>query len=206
MSPATQRRSATQYSTSSIRWLVDRSRDVFEQYGVTHTPTVVVVASEGTVRSVARGADQAKQLLAQITLDGLALGEVEVVTPVGDAIPAATILDGRRAMLFWNPKCGFCKAMQPALESMGSSSSEVLDLVSCVVGGPPAPGASPSGLRNVVFDPTGALSTKAGSPGTPSLIWLENDGVSQNPVTGADAILAALADLQRNEQEARTLQ
>src|SRR5207247_7324989 len=84
------------------------------------TPSAVLIEPDGTIGSwVASGSDRIEQLVARALErqeeQGLALGTeapmLELPSLDGKAVSLES-LRGRDALLvFWNPSCGFCRAM-----------------------------------------------------------------------------------------------
>ena len=120
------------------RVLVDRGGELYAAFEATGTPSAVLIAPDGSIAShVASGGPAIEALVAGVVdAAGVPVGapclrsSSRPWTASASASPSSA---GRESLLlFWNPDCGFCQAMQSDLlaweaaangEDRGSSSS-----------------------------------------------------------------------------------
>lgn len=191
--------------------LLDGDRRLYESLDVAGTPGAVLLRPDGTIGSgVAGGAEAIEQLVER------ALGEEvrESRLPVGSGVPALrladlggrktalrTVLRGREAIvLFWNPECGFCRAMHEELLAWEESTfPDAPRLV--VVSSGEREAVRAEGFRSqVLLDPDFAAGETFGTDGTPTAILVDGEGrVASGIVTGARQIFA----LTRSRSEVR---
>ena len=104
--------------------LLQSDREVSERFGVSGTPSAVLIDGDGSIASpVHAGADAITALLAaQVDAPVLTIHrqapfvpqpapDLPLRTLVGAEAMLADELSGRTAVLFWNPTCGFCERM-----------------------------------------------------------------------------------------------
>jgi thiol-disulfide isomerase/thioredoxin len=179
-------------------------REVYDAFQASGTPSAVLIASDGTIGSwVAPGRDWIEALVAG------AIGSSAETRglPVGTEPPALELpsLDGRHValadfrgratlLLFWNPDCGFCRAMHDDLLAWEGSSNGVTPRLVVVSSGD-AESTLADGFRStVLLDESFAAGATFGANGTPMAVLLDPDGrVASGVVAGAEAVLA-LAD------------
>ena len=195
------RREAAKHGLEHV--LVDERLAAYEAYQANGTPSAVLVGDDGTIASwLAAGGDWIETLLQEVLggagrAPGLPLGSevpsVRLESLEGDETELAELVTRPTALLFWNPDCGFCRAMHKdvvAWESSPPPDSPALLIVSAgAVEGVRAEGfASP-----VLLDPAWALSTKLGANGTPMAVIVDGEGrIASSLVTGGPAVIALL--------------
>ncbi len=194
------------------RTLLERDRDVAVSvdYAVNGTPGAVLVGADGiVVAGPAGGRPGVEHLLGH----GLALarGEGDPSTgglEPGSEAPALVLaaLEGGEVavaaprpsgavVLFWNPDCGFCRQLHPALRAWEEERpAGAPDLL--VVSSSSADSLTAEGFRSTVLhDPAGAAMEAFGAGGTPMAVRLDAQGlVASRLAAGGDAVLALLGD------------
>ena len=101
--------------------LVDETLSAYEAYEANGTPSAVLVAEDGTVASwLAAGSEWIETLFEQALAGlgrtpGLPVGSDVPAARLrrldGDEVELADVVTGETVVLFWNPGCGFCRAM-----------------------------------------------------------------------------------------------
>jgi peroxiredoxin/uncharacterized membrane protein YphA (DoxX/SURF4 family) len=190
--------------------LLQRRREVAELYQAWGTPAAVLVRSDARIGSaLASGPDAIRNLVAQLSAKPLVPvhhSESAPASPakIGDTAPAIPLhyLDRRNTSLgdfrgretlviFWNPRCGFCQQMLPALrmrETVAVSRKIV------VISSGTEEEIQAMQLRSTVLvDPTSVLAPALGAYGTPMGILIDAEGrVASKIASGAEAILNLL--------------
>ena len=181
--------------------LVDGERRLYEAFQASGTPSAVLIAANGTIGSwVAPGSEWIERLVDQ----ALASDETEAGLPVGTAVPELELpsLDGEPVslsglqgqetlLLFWNPGCGFCRAMHEdvlAFEQQPENGHPRLIVISS---GDPESTRGERFRSLVLLDHAYAAGGAFGARGTPMAVLLDPDGrIASGVATGADAVLA----------------
>jgi thiol-disulfide isomerase/thioredoxin len=170
-------------------------RELFDAYQAAATPGAVLISPDGVVaRPLATGPDAIRALV-QLVLDGPRRG-LPPGTPV-EPLPVTAAADGSEldlatlgedaVLVFWNPGCGYCRAMEPALRAWADASPPGAARVVLVSSG----GASDGLEALTVLDPGFSVGRFFGATGTPMAVRLDADGrVASRLATGADAALA----------------
>jgi thiol-disulfide isomerase/thioredoxin len=177
---------------------VDRDLALYEAFEANGTPSAVLIAADGTVGSwLASGADQIERLVASALEEepGLPIGsqvpELELPSLDGETVSLAELDDLDTLLLFWNPDCGYCRAMhEEVLAWERSESGRTLRLV--VVSSGDADSTRADGFRSqVLLDSNFAAGALFGANGTPMGVLLNAEGrVGSRVVAGAEAVLA----------------
>lgn len=190
--------------------LVQKDREVAEQYQAYGTPAAVLVRPDGSIGSgLASGAAAIGQLVSAVangnlpTVLPLQKAVAPNALPIGSSAPAFAIRDlkgnvvrladsmGRKTMLlFWNPGCGFCSRMLPDLQlweqkTSGSGAPSVVVFSAGTLEQNRA-----MSLRSPVLlnESTAQLF---GASATPSALLIDEDGkIASELALGADAVFA----------------
>lgn len=183
--------------------LLDESLSAYESYGANGTPSAVLVADDGTVAAwLAAGPEWIESLVGQ-ALGGL--GRTPGL-PVGSELPAgpvarldagesalASLIERETVLLFWNPGCGFCRAMHEAVLAWEASPPVGAPSLVVVSSGAVDEIRGEGFAAAVVLDPAWELSGRLGADGTPMAVLVDPDArIGSQLVTGADAILDLL--------------
>jgi peroxiredoxin len=190
--------------------LLQSDREIAEKYLAWGTPSAVVVDSDGLIRSrLASGAPAIKQLVNDLVNDKLrALPTPARVARIGSRAPAFSLPDllgNNRALtdfsgdsvllLFWNPACGFCRRMLPALKHW-EDKSPVTDRPQLVlVSTGRLEENKEMALRStVLLDADQSAIRMFGSGGTPSGFMIDGESnIASELLLGEDAIFRALS-------------
>jgi thiol-disulfide isomerase/thioredoxin len=185
------------------RAMLDAAFGVSDDYEAGGTPSAVLVADDGRIASwLAAGADSIELLVEQALgglgrTPGLPVGaeapSVELDRLDGGRAGVTTLNDGPTVVLFWNPGCGFCRAMHGdvrAWEQERDAEAQALVVVSS--------GAEEDVREDgfgvpVLLDPGWELAGAFGADGTPMAVLIDGDGRVAGPlVTGAEAVIELL--------------
>jgi thiol-disulfide isomerase/thioredoxin len=178
--------------------LVDEHLELYTAFGAVGTPGAVLLAPEGTVSSwLASGADRIRRLVAVAVEPepglpvGSALPELDLQALDGTVVGLDDLRGGSTVLVFWNPDCGFCRAMHGDLvarEHTTNGSSPRLVIVSSG----DAESSRGEGFESLVLlDRDFAAGAAFGAAGTPSGVLVNESGlVASKVAVGADAILA----------------
>jgi peroxiredoxin len=185
--------------------LADPDRRLAGAFGVTATPTAVLVDSSGRLAApLARGSAAARVLVqrsATILKSGRELSS-DWSLRRGDRLPDVELddTDGRRVaiagaaartglLVFWDTECGYCRQLASPLADLPALDTRLTIVVN-------RPTADPlvSGLgAHVLLDPIGEVMNMVGATGTPSAVKVDGKGrLASAPMVGAPPILAAL--------------
>jgi len=193
--PAEVRATAERHGLGTV--LVDSGGRVYDAYDASGTPSAVLVAGDGTVASrLASGAGAIAELVAGV-LDapGLppgapapALDELTLVSG-----PAPRLAGLESFLLFWNPGCGFCRAMHDDLlawESEPGDSSRQLVVISS---GDEKDTRAERFRSSVLLDPDFSVGGEFAAAGTPSAVLIDAEGrVASEVMVGSEAILGRI--------------
>ena len=181
--------------------LADEGGQVAAGFEVAATPAAVVIGADGRMSSpLALGSEAVTAAVygaAGRSSNELRAGEpapdVELHELDGNPVRLSAALAGDRPtmVVFWNPRCGFCRDMHHELlarsAEMVASSPRML-LVS-------TGSAEEIGALGFAFamlqDRTGTAVTRLGAQGTPSALLLGADGrLAAPPAVGREAVMA----------------
>ncbi|MGZ4383938.1 MAG: MauE/DoxX family redox-associated membrane protein [Gaiellaceae bacterium] len=182
------------------RLLVDVDGRIQEAYGVGGTPGALLVASDGTVASRVAMGEGAVAALAE----GATAGEEEeaglaVGSPVpdlrrplldGETVALTSLIERDTIVLFWNPSCGFCRAMHDDLLRLEAASVEERPALVVVSSGDQEATRADGFLSPVLLDESFEVAQAFGAGGTPMAVLVAADGTVASPLAaGADAVL-----------------
>jgi len=166
--------------------LLDKDLAVYERYDVNGTPSAVLVADDATIATWTAAGSEWIETLFEQALAGL--GRTPGL-PVGAEAPGeiADLVEVPTAVLFWNPDCGFCQAMEDALRDWLAdppAGAPALVVVSSGDFGLEAP---------VVPDPDWTLAGSLDANGTPMAVLVDAEGrIASGLATGAPDVLELL--------------
>lgn len=186
--------------------LLQRKREVAESYLAHGTPAAVIVGTDGRIASgVAQGADAIRRLIGECLDAGPSgasprgLAEGDSIPPIavteldGRDVALADVLAGRTMLLFWNPRCGFCEKMLPALRAAEARDIANGPRVIVVSSGAPDEHDGMDVRSRVVLDPRFEAASAFGASGTPMAVIIDDSGiVASELVAGSEAIFALL--------------
>jgi thiol-disulfide isomerase/thioredoxin len=195
-----------EYASVMTLALVQDEPEVAAAYLAHGTPSAVLVGTDGRIASrVAQGADAIRRLVGQC-LDagpsgasprGLTTGDA--VPPIsverldGVAIPLADAFVGPTVLLFWNPRCGFCDQMLPALRAWVERRGDRAPRVVIVSSGEAQEHDTIDLQCSILLDRGFEAVSAFGASGTPMAILIDDRGaVASELVAGKDAIFRLL--------------
>jgi len=156
-------------------------------YGRPATPSAVLVGPDGRIASPLTSGPDAIRALVAAALDAAAARARALATPLrapSGETTAPDALGEEVVLLFWNPGCGRCRAMEDDLRALDGGPRLLL-----IAAGGEEPGLPFPLLR----DPDRALARAFGATGTPMAVRLDADGrPASGLVAGAGAVLALL--------------
>jgi methylamine dehydrogenase accessory protein MauD len=195
------RADAREHGLSDV--IIQRAFEVSESYGVSGTPSAVLIAPDGTVASpVHGGAEAIASLISQVAAPPqLAVHQHQPViarpapdpmlrTLDGDRVALRERLDGETAVLFWNPDCGFCDQMLADLRRVeAAATTEMPNLVLISTGD--AARNRAMALRAPILLDDGFTAGAFGATGTPSAVLVDEQGrIASAVAVGAPDVLA----------------
>lgn len=177
-----------------------RLYDLFQANG---TPSAVLISTDGTIGSwVASGREQIERLASEALAPapppiGLAVGaeppDLELEVLDGDPVRISALRGVDTLLLFWDPQCGYCRAMHEPLVSWESSANGTPRLV--VISSGDSDATRAEGFRStVVLDKDLELGRIFGAGGTPMAVRIDAHGrVVSHVAAGQDAVFELLA-------------
>ena len=173
--------------------LLDERLSAFEDYRANGTPSAVLVAPDGTVASwLAAGAEWIETLVEEVLAGGAGR---EVGLTVGSELPTALgeHIERPTVVLFWNPGCGFCRAMHDDLRVWEAQPPDGAPGLLVVSSGTAEDVRAEGFTSPVVLDPDWTISASFGAGGTPMALLVGGDGRVASPlVAGAEDTLALM--------------
>jgi peroxiredoxin len=195
--------------------LLDSGFSVGRAFGASGTPSAVLVGADGKIASgLAVGGPTVMSLLrneAPNLLDPSTAGaEPEPAAPRGVAVGGQApntqlqdldgkqvnleeIRNGRTALLFWNPGCGFCQRMLPDLKEWEKDKAEGAPKLVLISSGT-AEANREHGLDSTILLDQGFNTGSAfGASGTPSAIVIDSEGkVASSLAVGGPDVMSLL--------------
>jgi hypothetical protein len=180
--------------------LFQERREVMESFGLTATPSAVIIEPDGSIRG--------EPLLGQVAIRNLFSGaapasapprqtarsSVAPMTKVAAMARIGSVPGEETVAIFWNPSCGFCARMVEQLREVSRSIPASISLVLVSAGSLDATRAHNIDAR-IVGDPGGRLMSALGGRGTPSAVAIDAAGEIASPVVvGAEAVLELVAE------------
>lgn len=191
--------------------LLQKDREVAEQFLAKGTPSAVLINSDGSISSsLAIGAQSITRLVANaIALRPPSSGAQNLRNgahklQIGQAAPSFKLsalnggfveLDdfkGRDTLLlFWNPKCGFCGKMLPDIKALELNKEKTSPPILVISTDDVQANRAMLLQSTVLLDRSFSVGTSFGVSGTPSAILVDANGKIASPiVVGATNVLA----------------
>lgn len=181
--------------------LYQEDSDISRSYGITLTPAVVLMRSNGALAGPptvgARGIEALLESVAKASLEARALREASVAanTPaIGQPAPMVILSDlddveqsvvlpeRPQILLFWSPLCGYCNQLAPDLHAWESAPPAELPSLTLVTRGSVEQNRSEHfGFRTLLDDDLSA-SNAFGAVATPSAIVIDSNGNVVSPM------------------------
>ena len=188
--------------------LVDTDLSLSEKYLTTGTPSAVLIAPDGTIASyVAAGSQEIEALVDRVVTapagEGLPVGspapKLELRGIEGAVEPLVDPLGKSTVILFWNPGCGYCQSMLPALLAWEQDKDYSAPRLVVVSSGD-AEDTIDDGFRStVILDPEFEVGQAFEAGGTPMAVVVDAEGkIASSIIAGGDAILDRLGSLGRS--------
>jgi peroxiredoxin/uncharacterized membrane protein YphA (DoxX/SURF4 family) len=178
--------------------VLDAGFSVGRAFGASGTPSAVLVGADGKIASgLAVGGPTVISLLrneAPNLLDASAAGEPNEPAaprgvPVGGEAPKVQLPDlegkevnldeirnGRTALLFWNPGCGFCQRLVEDIKSWEKDRSEGAPQLVLISTGAPEANREHGFESTILLDQGFRTGEAFGASGTPSAILIDAEG------------------------------
>lgn len=178
--------------------VLDAGFNVGRAFGASGTPSAVLVGADGKIASgLAVGGPSVISLLrneAPNLLDASAAGEPDEPAaprgvPVGGKAPKVQlpnlegqevnldeIRNGRTALLFWNPGCGFCQRLVEDIKSWEKDRPEGAPQLVLISTGAPEANREHGFESTILLDQGFRTGEAFGASGTPSAILIDADG------------------------------
>jgi thiol-disulfide isomerase/thioredoxin len=178
--------------------LVDRELALYQAFEANGTPSAVLISAHGTIASwVASGADAIERLVATAVepKPGLPVGselpELELPSLDGEPVSLAELAGRDTLLLFWNPACGFCRAMHEELAAWERSTNGNGPRLVVVSSGDEENTRADGFRSQVLLDGDFAAGSLFGADGTPMAVLVGVDGRVASPlVAGAEAVMS----------------
>jgi thiol-disulfide isomerase/thioredoxin len=183
--------------------LLDADLSLSEAYLSTGTPSAVLIAPDGTIATyVAAGSDEIEALVDRVVTapaeEGLPVGSpapmLELRGIEGALEPLVDPLGKSTVLLFWNPGCGYCQSMLPALRAWEEDKDYSAPRLVIVSSGDTEETLEDGFRSTVVLDPEFEVGQAFAAGGTPMAVLVDANGTIASPLmAGGDAVLAHLA-------------
>ena len=196
--------------------VLDSGFNVGRAFGASGTPSAVLVGADGKIASgLAVGGPTVISLLrneAPNLLDASAAADEPEApagprgVPVGSKAPSVQLPDldgkqvkleemrnGRTALLFWNPGCGFCQRLVSDLKEWESSKGEGAPQLVLISTGTPEANREHGLYSTILLDQGFRTGEQFGASGTPSAIVIDTDGnVATELAVGGPDVMSLL--------------
>jgi methylamine dehydrogenase accessory protein MauD len=180
--------------------LPDSNGELYTAFRANGTPSAVIVRPDGTIGSwVASGRTWIEELveetLARGAEEGLPPGTpapaLELPTLDGPSVSLESLRGRAALLLFWNPDCGFCRAMHEELIAWEGSANGVTPQLVVVSSGSAESTRAEGFSSMVLIDDAFAAGSAFGANGTPMAVLVDADGrIASRVAGGAEAVLA----------------
>jgi methylamine dehydrogenase accessory protein MauD len=198
--PGAIRAHATEHSLEHV--LIDEELTVYAAYEANGTPSAVLISPDGAVASwLAAGSEWIESLVEQALHGdgepglrvGAELPDIRLALLDGSEATLGGLVDGPTVVLFWNPSCGFCRAMHDAVLAWQASPPLGAPSLVVVSAGSAEEVRAEGFAGTVLLDPEWAFAGAVGAQGTPMALLVDSDGRVGSPLAaGATEALALL--------------
>jgi methylamine dehydrogenase accessory protein MauD len=207
--PEEVRRRAEQLELGRV--LLAPDSELAEAYEVSEVPAAVLVSPGGLLASAAvAGAGPIERLVDYVRRHsagessnspgtdllererlGVELPQVTLAALEGEPVDLS-MLESRSVLLFWDPRCAFCRDMLPSLLAAEADRPAESPPVIVVARGDEAENRSQGLASRLLLDPTSAVAGTLGIAGTPMAVVVERRRVASAVAAGAERVLALL--------------
>lgn len=216
------RTKAAQHGLRTV--LLQRKREVSEDYQIESTPAAVLVGADGRIASsIAYGPERIERLVQQgsvgtpsnsiartnggdsgrhqhpeATAIGVGLPAPELVLPdlQGNTTTLAELGGAPTLVLFWDPNCGFCQRLLPELKAWERRRADHSPQLLVVSRGDVAVNRAMGLQSRVVLDDNGAAMHAFGAKGTPMGVLVDGGGKIASAIVGGGQQVMTLARTQ----------
>ena len=196
--------------------VLDSGFTVGGSFGASGTPSAVLVDADSKIASgLAVGGPMVLSLLrneAPNLLDasaaasepetppaprGVAIGgkapAVELPDLEGKVVKLEEIRNGRTALLFWNPDCGFCNRLEPELKEWEASRGDRAPQLVLISTGTAEANRAHGFTSTILLDQGFRTGGAFGASGTPSAVLIDQDGkVASGLAVGGPNVMSVL--------------
>jgi peroxiredoxin len=177
--------------------LVDQGAELHRAFEATGTPSAVLVAPDGAIASRVASGPEAIEAIVRDVIDapGVPIGApvplLELPSLEGERLSLADLRGRDTLLLFWDPQCGYCRAMHDDLMAWETSANGSTPQLVVVSSGDEVATRSEGFRSKVLLDEDFAAGAEFGVTGTPMAVLLDADGhVASGVAPGAEAVLA----------------
>jgi thiol-disulfide isomerase/thioredoxin len=176
--------------------LVDEGAELFRDFEATGTPSAVLVAPDGAIASRVASGPEAIEAIVRDVLDapGVPIGApvppLELPSLEGERLSLADLRGRDTLLLFWDPQCGYCRAMHDELLAWERAANGSTPQLVVLSSGDEEATRSEGFRSRVLLDEDFAAAAEFGVSGTPMAVLLAADGhVASGVAAGAEAVL-----------------
>ena len=175
--------------------LVDEGAQLYRAFEANGTPSAVLITPDGVIASrVAPGSDAIEAMVADvIEAPGMPIGApvpaLELPSLEGERVSLADLRGRHTLLLFWDPECGYCRAMYDDLLAWERTANGTSPQFVVLSSGDEEATRSDAFRSRVLLDEDFAAGAEFGVSGTPMAVLLDADGrVASGVAAGADAV------------------
>ena len=179
------------------RVIVDEDLELYRAFEANGTPSAVLIDPDGSVASWVAPGPSRIEALAAIVLDapgvpvGAPVPELELPSLEGERLRLAALRGRDTLLLFWNPSCGYCRAMHDDLLAWEAGANGPTPRLVVVSMGDEEATRAEGFASEVVLDEDRVAGSEFGIHGTPMAVLLGADGrVASGVAMGAQAVMA----------------
>jgi thiol-disulfide isomerase/thioredoxin len=177
--------------------LVDDGAELFRAFEASGTPSAVLIAPDGAIASrVASGPEAIEEMVRDVVdAPGVPIGApvppLELPSLEGERLSLAELRGRDTVLLFWDPECGYCRAMHDELLAWERAANGSTPRLVVLSSGDEYATRSEGFRSKVLLDEDFAAGAEFGVSGTPMAVLLDADGhVASGVAAGAEAVLA----------------
>lgn len=181
------------------RVVLQLGREVSDAYGVKTSPSAVLVKDGLIASTLAVGPDAIRALVLAHTLPppvkvGDRVPRLELTDLDGQVVDLGALDGHRTVLLFWNPDCGFCRAMLGELRSWERVRPRTAPELVVISTGTVEVNREQSFRSRVLLDPVFGAGKVFGVGGTPSAVLVEDGRVASEVGVGAPAVMELMGE------------